>query len=162
MLKDIATLIEALTKAAWPILAFVLISRFHDEVGAILRRLAEFKKGKLFGQEVEMEDSLNRLQLTAQAVEEKVAAIPPEQGVIESTEPAGSETDKYLIEAARSPRAALIMLAAALVREATTASLEWSANQVFARHGFIHPDTSKPTLGWDSAMEFVGRPLDQI
>jgi len=123
MLKDIATLIEALTKAAWPILAFVLISRFHDEVGAILRRLAEFKKGKLFGQEVEMEDSLNRLQLTAQAVEEKVAAIPPEQGVIESTEPAESETDKYLIEAACSPRAALIMLAAALVREATIASL---------------------------------------
>jgi hypothetical protein len=116
MLKDISTLIEALTKAAWPILAFILVWRFHDEVGLILRRVADFKKGKLFGQEVEMEDKLNRLEGSAVAVEEKVAAIPPEQDTV-SANPASREFD-YLVEAARSPRAAFMLLSADVEREA--------------------------------------------
>ncbi|MGS0974831.1 hypothetical protein [Burkholderia glumae] len=133
MIKDISTLIEALTKAAWPILGFVLVWRFHDEVGLILRRVADFKKGKLFGQEVEMEDKLTRLEGSAVAVVEKVAAIPPEQDPV-SANPASAEFD-YLVEATRSPRGALMLLSADVEREATI---------VLARTGQLHGRTAVP------------------
>ncbi|ALK31393.1 hypothetical protein [Burkholderia plantarii] len=133
MIKDISTLIEALTKAAWPILGFFLVWRFHDEIGLILRRVADFKKGKLFGQEVEMEDKLDRLEGSAVAVVEKVAAIPPEQDTVYAN--LASAQFDYLVEAARSPRAAFMLLSADVEREATI---------VLARTGQLRGRTAVP------------------
>ena len=143
MLKDIATLIDALTKAAWPILAFILVYRYHDEVGLILARVADFKKGKLFGQEVEMEEKLNRLEGSAAAAQEKVAAIPPEQGALSATGASHGVSDRYLVEAAHSPRAALMLLSADIEREARV---------VLARTGRLRGRTAIPL---STAMEEI-------
>lgn len=116
-MKDFAELISALASLLWPIFAFVALVTFKKEVGRLIDRL---RKGKLLGQEIELGESLNKLEKSATAVAEEVAALPP--ATTEESTPKPAETEDLIAgilrEAARNPRAALLLLASELEREA--------------------------------------------
>jgi hypothetical protein len=56
-MKDIAVLIQALSSLLWPILAFLIVLVFRLEIRDVMVRLARMKRGKFFGQEIEIEVS---------------------------------------------------------------------------------------------------------
>ena len=75
------------------------------------------KKRKLLGQEIELNESLKRLDRSAVSVEQEVAALPAPQAVAVTPEEKHEEAGVVrvmLAEAARSPKAALILLASEL------------------------------------------------
>jgi hypothetical protein len=77
------------------------------------------RKGKLFGQEIELNESLTKLELSATAAQTEVAALPAStfgtspRMTSEEVDP----IDRVLNLAAQSPKAALLVLASELERE---------------------------------------------
>ncbi len=57
-MSDWANLLRAIAALLWPIFAFVALFLFRREIRKFLNRI---KRGKLFGQEVELEEELKRL-----------------------------------------------------------------------------------------------------
>lgn len=116
-MKDIAALLSSIASLLWPVFAFVMLAMYRKQLGDLIARL---RKGKLLGQEIELDESLNRLQRSATAVAEEVAALPPATIDVIAPESASSDDsiDNILREAARSPKAALLLLASELEREA--------------------------------------------
>lgn len=115
-MQEFATLLQALAALLWPTFAFTALFMFRKQIADLLARL---KKGKLLGQEIELNESLEKLQQAAQGVQVEVAALP------QPTPPPKSEAEqvqdqniaqRIISEAAISPKAALISLAAELER----------------------------------------------
>lgn len=113
-MKEYADLINAAATLLWPIFAFVALFSFKKQIAGLLERL---RKGKVFGQEIELSDSLSKLDESAVAVAKEVAAIPSVVPSIEKLE-ATDEVREILREAVQSPKAALLLLASDLEREA--------------------------------------------
>jgi hypothetical protein len=57
-MKDIAELIRAISTLLWPILVLSVVLIFRQELGELLSQFKRMKRGKLFGQEVEFNDTL--------------------------------------------------------------------------------------------------------
>jgi len=117
-MSEISELLKALASLLWPIFAFVVLFLFRSQLAEAIGR---FKKGKLLGQEVELNDSLVNLQRSASQLSEEVSAIP--SGEVESSDNNELKDDESSVktiihEAARSPKAALILLAAEIEKEA--------------------------------------------
>lgn len=119
-MANVAQLISAIAQLLWPLVAFAAILMFRPQLTDLLQRL---RKGKLFGQEIELGDSLAKLEESANAAQSEVARLPPssEQGTAdngsrEQTD-AASAIDRVITTAAQSPTAALVLLAAELERE---------------------------------------------
>ncbi|WP_440905657.1 hypothetical protein ACMZOO_04985 [Catenovulum sp. SX2] len=117
-MNEISELLKAIATLLWPIFAFASLFVFKKQIAeAILR----FKKGKLLGQEIELNDSLENLQRSASKLSEEVSAIPTSDAG--SSARINSEKDdesiiKVIIhEAVRSPKAALILLATEIEKE---------------------------------------------
>lgn len=113
-MKEYAELVGAIAALLWPVFAFVVLFMFRKQIIGLLERL---KKGKIFGQEIELSESLQNLHMSADAV----AAEVPASSVIEVPQEqleANDEVKEILREAARAPKAALILLASDLEREA--------------------------------------------
>lgn len=112
-MKDLALLIQAISSLLWPILSFVALYLFREQLITILSRL---KKGKFLGQEIELNETLEKLQHAAQDAAHEVANTPsPIQS--EQTKTQDSDISQRIIsEAAISPKAALISLASELER----------------------------------------------
>lgn len=116
-MKDVAALISSVASLLWPTFAFVALFLYRKQIGDLLARL---RKGKLLGQEIELGESLDRLEKSAVAVAEEVAALPqPAQDESNSSVSNNENSiDDILREAAKSPKAALLLLASDLEREA--------------------------------------------
>jgi len=117
-MSEISELLKALASLLWPIFAFVVLFLFRSQLADAIGR---FKKGKLLGQEVELNDSLANLQRSASQLSEEVSAIPSSE--VESSDSNELKDDESSVktiihEAARSPKAALILLAAEIEKEA--------------------------------------------
>jgi hypothetical protein len=117
-MSEISELLKALASLLWPIFAFVVLFLFRSQLADAIGR---FKKGKLLGQELELNDSLANLQRSASQLSEEVSAIPSSE--VESSDGNELEDDESSVksiihEAARSPKAALILLAAEIEKEA--------------------------------------------
>jgi hypothetical protein len=115
-LQDVATLLQAIAAILWPLFAFTALYVFRAQIADIARRL---KRGKLLGQEIELGESLDRLGKAADSVQIEVAALPRATSPEKSREDEAVEQDtvrQIVREAARSPKAALISLAAELER----------------------------------------------
>lgn len=115
-MQEFSTLLQALAALLWPAFAFTALLMFRKQIADLLARL---KKGKLLGQEIELNESLEILQQAAQGAQVEVAALP------QPTPPPKSEAEviqeqsiaqRIISEAAISPKAALISLAAELER----------------------------------------------
>jgi hypothetical protein len=108
----LAELIKALATLLWPIFAFVFLWLFQAEIKTLLKRLSKLRKGRLMGQELELDEELDELKQATDKAEREVAAIPKPQQPTLDLRKTGRTLDDLLREAARSPRAALMMLAA--------------------------------------------------
>lgn len=114
-MEPFSNLIKALASLLWPILGFVVVYLFKEELRDLLRRL---KKGKLFGQEVELEASLKQLNASAVAVASEVRQLPPASPDPELEVPNEDAANEILKLAATSPKAALVTLSAKIEKEA--------------------------------------------
>jgi len=115
LFKLIIELISAIAKLLWPIIALVIILIFQKDIAALLTRI---RKGKLFGQEVELDPSVDKFR---KIVEEAQSEIP-ESTVIEEKyekESEGLDRDvKEILEAAKvNPELGIIRLSSILERE---------------------------------------------
>ncbi|PKO41428.1 MAG: hypothetical protein CVU30_14130 [Betaproteobacteria bacterium HGW-Betaproteobacteria-3] len=114
-MSEFATLLQAIAALLWPIFAFTTLLIFRKQIVELLKRL---KRGKLLGQEIELNESLEALNKSAESVEQEVAALPaPVTSQTTAIEQAPQEEDTVrlvLSEAAKSPKAALILLASEL------------------------------------------------
>lgn len=124
-MEEISNLLKAIAALLWPLLAFTILFLFKKEVAEILKRL---KGGRFFGQEIELNESLVKLDLSASAIQQEVSGFPETGGVSEDQEVEVDPSYKILAEATRSPQAALILL---------SAELEKLARQLLASTGFL-------------------------
>lgn len=114
-MNQFADLIRAIAALLWPLFAFYALYRFGPDIKNLAARL---KKGKLLGQEIELGESLDRLDRTASAVASEVAAVPqlkfgpPADGPDE-----GEVVQRVLAAATQSPKAALLLLASEIEKQ---------------------------------------------
>jgi hypothetical protein len=115
-LSAFATLLQGLAAVLWPIFAFVVLFTVRPYLADLVRRL---KKGKVFGQEIELQESRVLLDKSATSVASDVAALPVPAPTTKSGEEREAQeaiVSKIIAEAGRSPRAALLLLANELER----------------------------------------------
>jgi len=109
---EFSDLLKAIASLLWPLFAFTALFLFRPQIIDLTRRL---KKGKLLGQELELEESLKLLDESASAIEREVASlpIPPVKTISNQVDKTNEEDTLRNItsEASRSPKAALILLA---------------------------------------------------
>jgi hypothetical protein len=123
-LEKYAILLQAIATLLWPLFAFTTLFLFRSEITDIARRL---KKGKLLGQEIELNESLDLLDKSALSIEQNVTSFPEQ--INEKNQILGERIIEEIIsEAARSPKVALIHLAS---------ELEKIARQILASSGFL-------------------------
>lgn len=107
---DIAVLLQAVAALLWPAFAFTLLLVFRPHIADLVRRL---KRGKVLGQEIELQESLVLLDKSAASVAREVGALPalshaqPDAGRLAQE----ATIHSIITEAGRSPKAALILLA---------------------------------------------------
>jgi len=111
-----AALIQAIASLTWPLVAGMALWIYRPEVKSLMVRL---KRGKVFGQEIELNTSLVELQVKADAVASEVTSIPATgEGISESAKEAKAERSRDIIfEAGSNPKAALMLLASDIERE---------------------------------------------
>ncbi len=114
-MKDVAALISAIASLLWPIFAFAVLAIYRKQLGDFIARL---RKGKVLGQEIELDESLDKLEKSAVAVAQEVAALPAPVSDEVPIDSSDDPSDGILREASRSPKAALLLLASELEREA--------------------------------------------
>jgi hypothetical protein len=140
-MKDVTAVIQALASLLWPLFAFWFVHLFKHQIRDILTRI---KKGKVLGQEIELQDSLGALETAATTAASDVATLP--QGKLSPTDTApltsGLETidqkvDHILHDATLSPKLALIGLSAEIERELreVLASLGQYSTRIGIREG---------------------------
>lgn len=117
-MKDFGELLAAIGSLLWPIFAFTVFWSYKEEFRTLLRRL---RRGKLLGQEVELEESLVALEASAKQAIIEVATSSAEPSAGQNTIPGSTQEDtaveKITQLAAQSPKAALLVLAADMERE---------------------------------------------
>ncbi|MBM4125426.1 MAG: hypothetical protein FJ246_10845, partial [Nitrospira sp.] len=115
-MKEYADLISAIAALLWPVFAFTALFVFKAQIANLIGRL---RRGKLLGQEIELSESLVKLEKSAVAVAKEVAALPTPSQPVPPEEPKDDDQIKVILhEAARSPKTALILLASEIEREA--------------------------------------------
>lgn len=127
-MSDLATLLQAFAALLWPIFAFTALLVFRAQIADLAKRL---KKGKLLGQEIELNEALDRLDRSAASIEQEFAVLPVLVSDAQTKEEQVAEESavrNILSEAARSPKAALILLAS---------ELEKLARQILASTGHL-------------------------
>lgn len=72
-MKNLADLISAIATLLWPLFAFVIVYIYKGEIRDLMRRI---KRGKVLGQELELEKSLDKLAEEASAVAARVPELP--------------------------------------------------------------------------------------
>jgi hypothetical protein len=115
-MKELPDLLRAIAALLWPIFAFVALILFKSQVRDLVNRL---RKGKVFGQEIELRDALEQLEKGAEQASAAVEALPQGTPASRQSDAAGDfALEKQILgEAARSPKAALLLLASELERE---------------------------------------------
>jgi hypothetical protein len=103
-------LIIAISHLLWPILCFSILFIYKDEISGILKRL---KKGKILGQELELDKDIDDFnQITIQASE----SIPPERNEI--TDLDGNDNVTNILDKSISdPKIGIILLSREIEKE---------------------------------------------
>ncbi len=104
-----AELIRALASLLWPAFAFVALWLFRSELRELLRRLSRLRRGKVFGQEIELDEELDQLRASAERAQ-KAAVQLPRSHQEALPEPLGTFENELLLKAGESPKAALLLL----------------------------------------------------
>jgi uncharacterized protein YutE (UPF0331/DUF86 family) len=75
IIKLIIELVGALANLLWPIVVLIIALKFRPEIRAFVNRL---RKGKLLGQEVELDSNIEELRETVQKAEQEALQSSPE------------------------------------------------------------------------------------
>ena len=110
-MKDWAEFLQAIAALLWPILAFITVLVFKHNLRDLIRRL---KKGKLLGQELELDASLTDLEVKSTNI---VSEVSPGSVGTTSMANVGHINEKVLELASRSPKAALMLLASEIEKQ---------------------------------------------
>ena len=70
--KLINELIVAIAKLLWPLITIIIILLFRNDLSAILKRL---RKGKLFGQEIELDPYVEEFKKTVEQAQEEMVML---------------------------------------------------------------------------------------
>jgi len=124
-----AEFLKAIAALLWPIFAFSALFLFRPEIRNILQRI---RKGKLLGQELELQESLERLESSKDAALAEVEAQPTPQlpAPAPQTEAADDVARQVLREAGESPKAGLLLL---------SAEIERSLREILLSNGWAQP-----------------------
>lgn len=142
-MKEYADLIAAIAALLWPLFAFTALFIFKAQIRNLIGRL---RRGKLLGQEIELTESLEKLEKSAVAVAKEVAALPVPDEPAQSEDLRREDQVKTVLqEAAKSPKTALILLATEIERE---------ARQLLASVGHLKGQRYIPL---SQAMEILGQ-----
>jgi hypothetical protein len=114
-METVANLIKAIAALLWPILGFTALFLFKIQLRELLHRL---RRGKLFGQELELDASLRELNTAAVAVADEVSKIPPPLADAPIKDATADTAQQMLKLMESSPTAALVTLSASIEREA--------------------------------------------
>jgi len=120
--SGVENVFKGIAALLWPAVALTAVLLFRPEIRDLLRRI---RKGKLLGQEIELDESVTKLARDVEALVDAplppvAVANPVPTNVAASGGDAGSadsEITEVLTMAAASPVAALIQLAARLERD---------------------------------------------
>ena len=113
--EALARLFEGVSSVIWPVLVGAALLGFRHELSALLGRI---RKGRLLGQEFELSDNLDRLDLNAKLVSQRLEPnTHAPTRFVESDRAASKNTGKILHEAIRSPKLGLLLLADEIDRE---------------------------------------------
>jgi hypothetical protein len=142
--KELADLISALASLMWPLVALAIVFWFRPEIRAILSRI---RKGKFFGQEIEL-DELQAKTEAAEITSSRIvsatgsaagtSSVTAEGVHVQGTGTIGAvldEIEEVLREASRSPRLGLMLLAA---------KIERAARELAAKTGLTALDNPRP------------------
>lgn len=115
LFKLINELIGALASLMWPIVTLVLILVFRKDLTALLARI---RKGKLFGQELELDPAIFEFQRSVREAQQEVPEpeVPP-QKLQQQVEELDRDTKEIIDIAARDPELGVVKLATKLERE---------------------------------------------
>lgn len=122
-----AELLKAIASILWPAFAFTTLFAFRRQIANLIPRI---RKGKILGQELELAENLDKLEVAAKATIEEVPALllpasddasaSPQPPMTPEAEHDGDETVSRVLElAGTSPKAALLLLASELERSLT-------------------------------------------
>ena len=137
-MKDLATLLEALASLLWPIFAFLVLYIFRSEISHAIGRL---KKGKLLGQEFELD--LEKLERSAVSAQREIQLLPPQEAKRDSSDEDSTDAviKEILEQATTSPKVALITL---------WEELEKRARQALATRGLLK---NRPSVSINEALK---------
>ena len=125
-----AELIKSFASVLWPLIVAGALWTFRVELRNLLHRLSYIKKGKLFGQEFELDEKLDQLREATERAEKEIAANPQPLSELKRDEPAEQLEEQLLRDASKSPKVTLMLLAAELdkrIRQLLAAS-GWQKN----------------------------------
>lgn len=134
-MESASHLISAIAALLWPVIVIILIFLYRADIPFFIRRL---KKGKLFGQEFELDSELNGLKESAAAATVEVETLPKSDGRIidfETEKSIDAIIKSILDVAVNTPKLALISLAA---------ELEKQTRQALATRGLLVGRSSVP------------------
>jgi hypothetical protein len=109
-----AEILKAVAALLWPILGIAFLWMYRDELRDVMRRLSRLRRGKFLGQEIELDEELKELHQAAEKAEVQTASISPIEDRPSVVTPSDDSAAEIFREAARSPKAALLLLAAQL------------------------------------------------
>lgn len=117
-MKDFAELLKAIASLLWPIVALVLIFVFKPQIKGLLTRV---KSGKVLGQEFQLSEALQELNVAAnvgysEVVPRRQPALPSPSGSSAVVDDSESFEHEVLDVASRSPKIALLSLSAEIER----------------------------------------------
>ncbi len=164
-----AEMINAIAALLWPIFSLITVVLFKKEISYLIGRI---KKGTFLGQEIELTESLQELKQSASLLSEEVAALPSHQKnqdqerEIEESE---ENTIKNIIQkASRSPKAALLLLATEIEKEARqtmacigllngrkSISLVQAINELDEHYGLPRHVSSSLKLFWETRSRII-------
>jgi hypothetical protein len=126
-----AELIKSVAALLWPVLGFVFLWLYKDEISGILKRLSHLRKGKLLGQEIKLSEELDELQRSAdKAEQEAIVSLPPPHNT-DTENIAGPRLEEDLLSnVSKSPKVTLMLLAAEIERRVRQilATTGWEQN----------------------------------
>ena len=108
--------IAALAKLLWPIVTFILVFLFKRDISGILERL---RKGKLFGQEVELDPAIKEFRKSVEEAQVEIPTQPIQKEVCEPRVEGNTDKDiPEVLEAAKiNPELGVIKLSSVLEKE---------------------------------------------
>ncbi len=132
LFKLIIELTVAVSHYLWPIVTLIIVLIFRTPIKELLGRI---RKGKLFGQELELDSAVSEFRITVQQAEKEIPQLPetkevkgllkeateylePKEFISGETNQTDLETNQILDDSRNDPEVAIIRLSAILEKEA--------------------------------------------